>query len=544
MGSTCSALISEASQSAGIYGRVMPPPLGTSLPQWGDPRTPITTFGRQCKRPPNSSIALLICCRRGWTVLPLDPSSFQVVNTFEAFCGDPNKYEIAAGCLDIANSLCRVPGHSESVAADSNNESAGSESTDEDSDSSDRFDVTDSDEEYYAVIAAGIELETASSHNTEIESIDAGVPSSSDERSPIEDDGPSETVREEESATSNLVRVDSRLLAHENLSATWPLFVIPGDYNSSETYGIQAGSDGAKKLKLRDAGSLSTTQQLLEKSMGPIVPTLHLSASHLRVFNPNSPNEASIYCSHILDLQQPMYYATSRHIDRLNMTQYIPELGIVVIATQIGRAAVCSLTRNGSKGPYGLRVDWILPFQAQERNGERPLAPLLGIAVGPVQGHQVWRSSSVSEDDEDTEEPWLRDRVDEDGVLITFDPEIVRLRRNSSSSSSTGTGTDKDSEYRPAKRYKPSERRTKHRKTRPPNPRLARQAWPSRSEVKEGVLAVLDESWRGLEYSRRYRLMLTYADHSVMTYELSREAPFVGDPAAGRPNWRNRDVFL
>ncbi len=331
----------------------------------------------------------------------------------------------------------------------------------------------------------------------------------------------------------------------EDLSANWPDFVIPDAYHSSETYEFQAGSYGAKKIKLRHAGSLSAIQQPTPRPVGPMIPTIHLSASHLRLFDASSPDEASIYCSDILKFQWPMYYATHRTIDRLNMTQYIPEIGIVVIATQIGRVAVCSLTRKGSKGPYGLRVDWILPFETQEKSGERPLAPLLGIAVGPVQGNLLLRSSSVSEDEEDTEDTWLQDRIDEDGIPITFDPEIVRLRRKSSSSST-------DKELKPYLRTGPGGRgtrdkthiqRTQRRPTPPSNPRLARQAWPSRAEVQDGAIAVMDEPWRGLRYSRRYRLMLTYADHSVMAYELSRETPFVGGPAAGRPNWRNRENF-
>lgn len=281
--------------------------------------------------------------------------------------------------------------------------------------------------------------------------------------------------------------------------------------------------------------------------MSTIIPTLHLSASHLRLFDANSPHEASIYCSDLLNLQSPMYYPAPPALDRLNMTQYISELGIIVIATQIGRVAICSLTRKGVQGPYGLRVDWILPFAAQEKNGERPRAHLLGIAAGPVPGQQPSRSSSASECDSETEATWLRDRVDPDGVSLTFDPLVLQLGRT------TTKGPNHDPGSPPTPLHRPSSVRSRDkisssspRTQQPPRPpppspfQLVRHPWPSHTGGGDGT-AMPDEPWRGLAYSRRYRLMLTYADHSVLTYELAREAPYVGDPGVGKPNWRNRE---
>lgn len=78
--------------------------------------------------------------------------------------------------------------------------------------------------------------------------------------------------------------------------------------------------------------------------------------------------------------------------DRINLHAQIVELGIVIVGSAKGRAGVISLTQaeeEGSKSRrpfYGCRIDWILPFRDQEEEGKRPIAPLLGIAVGPVQG--------------------------------------------------------------------------------------------------------------------------------------------------------------
>jgi hypothetical protein len=86
--------------------------------------------------------------------------------------------------------------------------------------------------------------------------------------------------------------------------------------------------------------------------------------------------------------------------DRLSMHAYIPTLGVVILASQKGRAIVLSLARVpqsmrypdeidsslGQKTNYTLRAECVLPFKSQEKAGQRPFSPLHGIAVGPIQG--------------------------------------------------------------------------------------------------------------------------------------------------------------
>jgi hypothetical protein len=114
--------------------------------------------------------------------------------------------------------------------------------------------------------------------------------------------------------------------------------------------------------------------------------------------------------------------------DRLNLTCYIPELGVAVLATQKGRAAIFTLTtlptsiatsdrpspphsrhlpspRHGSGASgagmahtaarHALRLDWVVPFKSQENRKQRPWSPLLGLATAPVQGCQA-RGSPVT----------------------------------------------------------------------------------------------------------------------------------------------------
>lgn len=81
------------------------------------------------------------------------------------------------------------------------------------------------------------------------------------------------------------------------------------------------------------------------------------------------------------------------------MIYQMPSLGIVAIASQVGRVALLTMTRlkshsEGKRSLLGFRVEHILPFQSQEDRGERPEVPLLGMAVGPMQGHGLGDEST------------------------------------------------------------------------------------------------------------------------------------------------------
>lgn len=84
--------------------------------------------------------------------------------------------------------------------------------------------------------------------------------------------------------------------------------------------------------------------------------------------------------------------------DRLKMLIQIPELGLVAIATQVGRVALLTMTSMGGAGVtmYGFRIEWFLPFKSQEQRRIRPDYSLLGMAVGPLQGFETASPSSIS----------------------------------------------------------------------------------------------------------------------------------------------------
>lgn len=538
---TCSALISKESPNAGTYGRVVSRLVGISLHQCADLLLVTTTLGKPCKLSLSATTSLLQLTsgRNGWTVLALDPCSFQVVNTQEAFCGDAVATESLAGYLDITDSLRRIPGHNRSLAPYSLLSSNGSESDEESNEPLDQFDGDLSEDNDQEAVEGGAPPQLADSNATTLEPADHPLHSSSDEHSQVEGDETTEIESGDDATAANLIRLEDQVVEDEEPSPDWSDSNMPGEYHSSDFYESELSADGAKKVKLHHPGMLPAWQFPVLSSKAPIVPTLHLSASHLRLFDASRPHEASVYCSEPLSFQWPIYYANNPDIDRLNLSQYVPELGIVVIGTQIGRVAICSLTRKGFNGPFGLRVDWILPLESQEKKRQRPLTHLLGIAVGPVQGHQQEPgSSSSSETNEDMEtDPWLQDRAGEDGVSISFDPEVIKLGKNCDLASLNVIGP-KPILPRINPRDKTTTPKRTERKRTPPV--IVNQSWPARSEINA---IVHSEPWRGLEYSRRYRLMLTYYDQTIMTYELSKMAPLVGDPAMGRQNWRNRDEF-
>jgi hypothetical protein len=98
----------------------------------------------------------------------------------------------------------------------------------------------------------------------------------------------------------------------------------------------------------------------------------------------------------VMHMNKPFpWFHHDQAMDRLSLQAHIPELGALIIGTPKGRVGVFTLCQSLEKTDgspiYFHRLDWILPFESQESNDERPLSKLIGIAVGPVQGHlQVW----------------------------------------------------------------------------------------------------------------------------------------------------------
>ncbi|EXJ62477.1 hypothetical protein A1O7_02914 [Cladophialophora yegresii CBS 114405] len=242
----------------------------------------------------------------------------------------------------------------------------------------------------------------------------------------------------------------------------------------------------------------------------PNIPTLHCSASNLRLLMTPQADSPHVFCANILKQVLPprLNGFHPSHLDRLNMMLQIPELGIVVVATQIGRCAVCSLTRLTTTGTLGLRVDWILPTKKQQLKGIRPFSPLLGIAASPVQGHFKSDKSAARETSEGADS-WGNDRI-VDGVPTTFDPGVLVVAEQVGGGEHANASQDQNSNRHNMKR--------KHGSSS-----LSRmQHHTTKTELRKWEIPTGAEPWQAMDSSRRYRLMLTYDDMTVLTYELSR----------------------
>lgn len=225
-------------------------------------------------------------------------------------------------------------------------------------------------------------------------------------------------------------------------------------------------------------------------------PIIHFSQTDIRLIRHPLALVPSVVCG--APLGQPFTHpiVSIRASDRFNMIKYIPEHGIIVAASQKGRAAVIQLTESEETG-VAFRVDWIVPFESQEKYGDRPLIPLLGMSVSPIQGFEMppdvpYIPRDVSENDE-----------------ITFHYKFL-----------------------PGVNNPPSKDAFHHDQTEPPewfydlepdsddpgNKHVPPLTLPE-CHAKASQVYKPDESWRGWYPSRRYRLLLMYADHTVMSYE-------------------------
>ena len=106
----------------------------------------------------------------------------------------------------------------------------------------------------------------------------------------------------------------------------------------------------------------------------------------------------------ILDpVEQAMHGELSRQlngISKINLVVPIPELGILLAGSSVGRVAIFSLHtlwpnpfvgdgKNPRTEVRTMRLDHIIPFESQEHKWQRPLVELAGVAASPVQGHSA-----------------------------------------------------------------------------------------------------------------------------------------------------------
>jgi hypothetical protein len=433
---------------------------------------------------------------RGWIVAALDPRAFAVANDMAEFCGVTplvtNSQQTSFGISDIAASS--VPGNSQL-----------------------------NPQHQRPVVDFGREPTTQSSDSGGEEDADAELLLDHDTSNAVVAFEPVEAIDAEDASASIDQDIDDFSNAtgsSSSLSSINP----PPSADTSRFYKRLIPSAQHDEQELWEYGMGSMVGELGSDSQSdeallemPTFPLLHCSVSHMRLFDAPCAERPHWFCGDLLtqlvpdDLARRAPYV----LERMNMFQQVPELGLVIIASQSGRCAICSTVRKTRDGPLGLRADWVLPTMKQERAGFRPPHALLGIAVGPIQG--FFKEGGVANEEDGA----FQDGV-LDGTLTSFDTDVIM---SESSQDENGLSSDE----RDTKRVKMS------------GPPLISPGRYSRREQRVWSNPEPVEAWRGNNYSRRYRLMLTYWDWTILTYEIAREAPNVGiDPT--RKNFRNRSA--
>lgn len=103
---------------------------------------------------------------------------------------------------------------------------------------------------------------------------------------------------------------------------------------------------------------------------------------------PPASSQSQVLCQQALNQAMPPGFDSLTQIERLNMIAQIPELGVVVIGNQVGRVGILTMTRWEAQKQSGYKIEAILPFHSEEEKGMRPIKPLMGMAVGPIQGQE------------------------------------------------------------------------------------------------------------------------------------------------------------
>ncbi|KAL4803300.1 hypothetical protein BDV18DRAFT_45916 [Aspergillus unguis] len=266
------------------------------------------------------------------------------------------------------------------------------------------------------------------------------------------------------------------------------------DYDEDVEHYVQRYEDSLDQYDSDD--SSGEAYQILNPPPNADFPILHFSHTNICLIPHPFSTTASVVCGAPLFQRFAHPIVSISHADRFNMVKYIPEHGIVVAATQKGRAAIIALTESQETG-RSFRVDWIVPLESQEKYGERPLVPLLGMSVAPMQGFEIPPDVPYiphgEESDKDTDINDLTFQYKDVTMDINADG---ASSRPSSSSSHTSASSTSDNDL----------------------PQNRNQTLPE-SHARASCAYQPEESWRGWNASRRYRLLLVYMDHTVMSYE-------------------------
>ncbi|KAJ5263461.1 hypothetical protein N7478_011066 [Penicillium angulare] len=435
--------------------------------------------------------------QRGWSVIPLDPRTFRRYQSSEDACGCEVGSQLIDGrtILDVSRAIEDI------------------------SDASQIFDcgspriVPDEEDEYFLpdghfASIAPIDGQANRSGQKELGILPEKYESDSASDSQSEDEPEPRRGILEKNSLASLFEEDNK--HHRVQPALW--------YG----YGFEEHSD-LEFLK----------RQSVHPQSPSLFPIMHFSEHHISLAPYPLDSEYHLLCKHPLFQRVYSTVEISPHCDRFNMVKYIPELGIVVAASQKGRIAIISLTWQEEVG-FAFRLDWIVPFSSQECDNGRPIIPLMGLAVSPMPGFENppdvpviprgfdpndgltfnYRALDPDESDEDpiqssSTKPRHQNSNSQSATIAKQSDQPLRNTRSNpdleeeSESESDDTSTNQSEDG--MSNSEPLTHTQSHT--------------VAELHAKASLAYRPHESWHGWHPSRHYRLLLLFCDHNVMSYE-------------------------
>jgi hypothetical protein len=273
-------------------------------------------------------------------------------------------------------------------------------------------------------------------------------------------------------------------------------------------------------LELRDTDVYSLNPYSSSEHICSEFPILHFSETDIRLLEGPFVNHPSVISGGPLRQQLPRTFWSLHSYDRFNMVKYLPEAGIVIAATQKGRAAVITLAQVANRN-YTLRINWMIPFASQEKRAERPEVGLLGLAVSPLQGFEkqpdaVHVPRGVTGHDDFS----FHYRAHEARSIDADQNWEWQYGSETDSNEDDEDGSSSSSEHVPELSF-------------------------AESHGTANWNRMPQESWHGVMPSRHYRVMLTYADHTVMSYEFWYDWTdiAVGQSSIGRDEKEEKEEY-
>jgi hypothetical protein len=453
---------------------------------------------------------------RGWSVLALDPRSFRMHQSYFEACGGKvflRPSQPSNAVLDVTNLALDVPDASSVFNR--------------------IFPAVDNGPEEPVLPDIFDRYSRIRSDSSSINSQEGSSPATSiTDQSSESEKLPDASARDDETTENNDQSSSQRSEWHSSNEHVVSLLrsVMDGtlsqDYTNDEDVDMTSADSGSEDVS--DDGDISIDSdavyqntldprdpndlrpllnlELLDTDVNPLnpysssehicseFPILHFSETDIRLLEGPFVNHPSVVSGGPLRQQLPRTFWSLHSYDRFNMVKYLPEAGIVIAATQKGRAAVITLTQIANRN-FALRINWMIPFASQEQRAERPQVGLLGLAVSPMQGFAnqpdvVHVPRGVTSHDDFS----FHYRAHESESLNADQNWEWQCDSETDSIESDEDGSSSSPEYVPELSFAESH---------------GIAYWNHMPQ----------EAWHGVMPSRHYRVLLTYADHTVMSYE-------------------------